>query len=788
MRRILICLIMGLTFLGCGSKEERRDDFFANGLKFEGEGRMAEARIEAKNVIKLDPNHAGAYLLLGRCALKEQNWREAFANYQRASELAPDNVEALLGVGRLYLLSGDAAKAEDSASRILAIDPASHDGRLLRVGAMLRAKRLDEARLQLDEVFAKDPGNEDATLALSVIHAEQGRGAEALRVVEDALGGKPGSRALHFRAASLAADQGKFEAAEGHLMKLKELDPANRGVMVLLAALYERMGDAGRVEGILRELLAAEPESEEARLRLVEYLMRTGKPDEALAVAGQGPKGPTPKLRLAQSAVQMATGRAAEAEAGLAALAADADAGPAGLDAKLRLSEIKLRRGDRDGALAEVDTVLRVNPGDARGHAARGRILMLQGRHEEALAELRIALHDNPADVPVVILMAKAQFAMGNALSGQETLRAALERKPDSPELRLELAAAQERQGNADAAIGVLQAASAHGGMEPRLLFAMGGIEARRGHYDAAEAHFRQAMDFEQARVPALMRIGALQAARKDWPAARRTFEGILREHPDALGAAEMMVRVEREAAGPAAALAWARAWSNSRPKDARAADLLGRTAMELKDFPQAEAAFTEAGRRDPESSVPAMRLATLKARTGKLDAAIADSRAALAKNPDSLAEAVLLGQLLQRAGQHAEAEGIYRRLLERQPGLRAVSNNLAYAIASDPAATPERLAEALALATTASAGGDPTALDTLGWVHYRLGDRPAALTHLRKAHEALPDEPSVAYHLARVLADEGQSAEARTLLQVLFQRQADFPEYVEAKALLDSI
>jgi predicted Zn-dependent protease len=180
------------------------------------------------------------------------------------------------------------------------------------------------------------------------------------------------------------------------------------------------------------------------------------------------------------------------------------------------------------------------------------------------------------------------------------------------------------------------------------------------------------------------------------------------------------------------------------------------------------------------------MRLAALKAQTGQLDAAIADTRASLARKPDSMAEAVLLGQILQRAGQHAEAEGIYRRLLERQPGLRAVNNNLAYAIASDPAATPERLAEALA--TSASASGDPTALDTLGWVHYRLGDRPAALTHLRKAHEALPDEPSVTYHLARVLADEGQSAEARALLQALLQRKADFPEHAEAKALLDSI
>lgn len=72
--RILLCWIMITIMLtACGSKESRRDSFFQNGLKMEQEGRTAEARIQAKNVLKLDPNHAGAYLLLARCALKEQN-------------------------------------------------------------------------------------------------------------------------------------------------------------------------------------------------------------------------------------------------------------------------------------------------------------------------------------------------------------------------------------------------------------------------------------------------------------------------------------------------------------------------------------------------------------------------------------------------------------------------------------------------------------------------------------------------------------------------------------------
>lgn len=788
MRRVLSCILVFLTLFACASKEERRDEFFRNGLKLEGEGRYAEARVEARNILKLDPDHTGAYLILARCAMRDQNWREAYGAFQRATELEPENVEALLGVGRIYLLAGETAKAEETSNQVLRIDPASVDGKMLRAGAMLRAKRYEEARAQLSELLAKDPADEDALMALSIIHAEQGRADEAMAVIAKGLALKPDSLTLHFRAATLAADAGRFTEAEGHLLRLKALDPQNRGVHVLLAALYERMGDTSRVEGILRDLLAADPESEEARLRLVEFLARSGLHDQALAVAVEGPKEPTPKLRLAMAGVKLSQGEVATAEADLRALAEDPDAGTAALEALLRLSEIRLQRGDRDGALVDIDELMRRNPADTRGHAARGRILMLLGRHDEALGELRIAVHDAPDNTQAAILLGRAHLALGNSLSAVETLRAALDRNQADEQLRLELAALHARGGNVDAAIGVLQAGAANGGMTPSLLLAMGSIEARRENFTAAENYFLQAAEHPAAEIPARLRIGGLKMAAKDWPGAGAVFEAVLRDHPDASGAAEGVVRTLEMSGASAEALAWAGRRAAARQTDPLAADLLGRTALARKDFAAAEAAFRESQRRAPEWSVPSMRLAGLFMASGRRDAAVAESRAALARKPDSVPEALLLGQLLQMGGQGAEAEDIYRSLLGRNPNILAAANNLAYCIVTDPEASPERLQEALAMASRAAESGDPAALDTLGWVHYRLGDRGEALTHLRKAHEALPQEPSVAYHLAKVLAEEGQAAEAKTMLDTLLKRTTDFPEYAQARALFESI
>jgi tetratricopeptide (TPR) repeat protein len=784
MRRVLYGLLVMMFLVACGSKEERRDEFFRNALRFEEQKQLAEARVEAKNVIKLDPNHGGAYLLLARCAMKEQNWREAFANFQRVTELEPNNSEAHLGLGRLYLLSGDTNKAEDAANQVLRLDTTSVDGRLLRAGAMLRAKRFDEAQAQLAEVFGMNRANEDAFLALSVVHAEQGRSKEALTTVHDGLILNPDSKALHFRAASLAADNGDYATAQNHLQRLRQLDPDNRGIMLLLASLYERMGESSRVEGILRDLLAQDPSSEEARLRLVEFLARQNKPDAATTLINQAPGGPTPRLRLALTALKLATGQMQEAENLLTTLAEDPKAGPVGLDARLHLAEILLQKGLRDQALGQIDQVLARNAGDARAHGARGRILMTMERFEEALGEFRIVLKDAPDDLPAVILMARSHLALGNTLSGQEGLRAFLARKPEALPVRLELTAYLERQGQPDEALSVLRDGATNGTTPPQLLLAMGEIEARREGFAAAERFFLQAANMDSARPAALLRLGTLFASTQDWGRAQSVFNELLRDNPDAHAGAEGLVAVQFAAGQLEGARTWARSRAQSRPQDALAADLWGRAALRVNDTAEAEAAFLEAQSRAPQWSAPSARLAALYERTGRRDAAISQSRAALSRNPESIPEAMLLGQLLQLAGNLDEAETIYRNLLTRHPGVLPAANNLAYLLVTRPGVTPEALREALTLATTASRSEDPTTLDTLGWIHYRMGDKVSALERLRKAHEALPEDATVAYHLAQVLADDGQNAEAKALLKKVLASETPFADLDAAREL----
>ena len=54
----------------------------------------------------------------------------------------------------------------------------------------------------------------------------------------------------------------------------------------------------------------------------------------------------------------------------------------------------------------------------------------------------------------------------------------------------------------------------------------------------------------------------------------------------------------------------------------------------------------------------------------------------------------------------------------------------------------------------------DPQIIDSLGWVHFRLGNTQEALKHLRRAYELLPDV-EVAAHLGEVLWQSGAQDEA---------------------------
>jgi tetratricopeptide (TPR) repeat protein len=115
--------------------------------------------------------------------------------------------------------------------------------------------------------------------------------------------------------------------------------------------------------------------------------------------------------------------------------------------------------------------------------------------------------------------------------------------------------------------------------------------------------------------------------------------------------------------------------------------------------------------------------------------------------------------------------EADLRRVIKMKPDYAHAYNALGYTLAEKT----DRLSEAKDLIEKAYklSPEDPFILDSLGWVHYRLGNLGEALKHLQAAYGARTD-PEIAAHLGEVLWKVGQRDEAQKIWRTALHENPD--------------
>lgn len=124
-----------------------------------------------------------------------------------------------------------------------------------------------------------------------------------------------------------------------------------------------------------------------------------------------------------------------------------------------------------------------------------------------------------------------------------------------------------------------------------------------------------------------------------------------------------------------------------------------------------------------------------------------------------------------ERIGKLDIMEAELRKAIQLRPDFAAAYNALGYSFADRNI----KLNEAKTLIETALKlqPDDHYMLDSLGWVHYRLGNLTLAAEYLRKAYETQAD-PEIAAHLGEVLWKQGLQEEAK---KIWANALKDYPE-----------
>ncbi len=240
-----------------------------------------------------------------------------------------------------------------------------------------------------------------------------------------------------------------------------------------------------------------------------------------------------------------------------------------------------------------------------------------------------------------------------------------------------------------------------------------------------------------------------------------------------------------------------------SRPKLAESAGrerglvqayfLLAQIAEAGNNLPQAQA-YLDAIDSPQDYAGVQTRKASLLAKQGKLDDAIAMIRAIPENQPEDartklnaevqllrehkhyedaykvLAEAARdnaddndltydLAMAAEKIGKYDEMEKLLRQVIAANPDYHNAYNALGYSLADRNVRLPE--ARALISKALEFAPDDPYIVDSMAWVEYRSGNMKEALRLLQSAFKAKPD-PEIAAHLGEVLWFLDQQAQAK--------------------------
>jgi tetratricopeptide (TPR) repeat protein len=169
-------------------------------------------------------------------------------------------------------------------------------------------------------------------------------------------------------------------------------------------------------------------------------------------------------------------------------------------------------------------------------------------------------------------------------------------------------------------------------------------------------------------------------------------------------------------------------------------------------------------------------------------DLAISTLRQGMEAIPNDIQIPMTLAEIYGLVGQHQEAVSLYEDLLNRNPGLDVVANNMAEIIADFQFDNPQALERARRVAERFQGSNNPLFLDTLGWIYVRQGSLNPAIATLEKAVSSGEVPAQVHYHYGVALAKLGRKDQAKVQLELATKGGRNYPGIEEARKLLQTL
>ena len=380
-------------------------------------------------------------------------------------------------------------------------------------------------------------------------------------------------------------------------------------------------------------------------------------------------------------------------------------------------------------------------------------------RYGDALATARWLVENESSTLRGWVAVANAYQRMGQPLDAEEALREALERDPDNLRIYGALARSLRQRGEhlAEAELydEVLDLYPGH----HATLVALGEAQMAVDDLEGAIATFEATEERYPDDVQTVVRLGYLKFEARRFAEAAGHFDEVLEEVPEQYEIAFFLGVVRRRTGESDAAItAFARIPSDHEHYP-EARTQIAAVYERRGDY---ERALVELKRATVVKSSPELALyeATLRAKSGDLDGAVAQLESLLEEQPDNDELLFSMGVVYGEADRKDRAIEYMERALEKNPDSANALNYIGYTWAEKGVKLDE--AEELIVRAIELRPDDGYIIDSLGWVYY-MRARPLiesgrareaqeyidrALRELERADELTGGDPVISEHL----------------------------------------
>lgn len=642
--------------------------------------KFEEANGDLSALLELHPNDPGLLLLSAQNELSGNNNIDAAEEALTvALNRSPDDTSCLLLMGWVMLMKGDLESALENLNAHQVLLPADPAGAKLLAFVLLRRGELLRGIEVLQRAVDQSPGDMELVTLLGNAYLEAGEQEKANPYFSRAVAMAPNSATTRTRWATSLLETADTRGALLQLEAAVAADPDYSRAEFLLARLYYQLGDYEKMQATTASLL------------------------------DKYPQDPRPYVLMA--ALKETRG---EREGAVADYQKSLELAPDNILGKYNLARLSMEDGDIETARERFNSVLLAQPGHLPSVIALAQIDLDTGRPADAIALLEQARDENLESLGLLLELANMYGRMGRDADALVAAREAAVLAPYDPDARLVLGRAQLSAGKLGAArdtlgnlvLQVPESADAH--------FELAKLQLRENEPRGAQASLGRALVLAPDRVDINVVQAELLLAQDNPDAALAialeiqdaypySTEGYIlagevlmsQQQPQAAIAAYESAVARSAARGPTIKLQAAhrflgdtakadiilRDWLSTHAEDVPIRIMLATSMMQAGDLDQAERAYLQALKYQPDNAILHNNLAWLYSRTG-------DSRAqdhakrALQLLPDNPNVLDTYGWILAQGESPHQGLSLLQKAIERSPGDPLIRYHLAGTLA----------------------------------------------------------------------------------------------------------